>query len=75
MSSQDLAKIVAANVRRNRKARGWSQEVLAAETGLHRTYIGAIERAEQSITLATLQRLAKTLECSPQSLITESKEK
>lgn len=75
MSSQDLAKIVAANVRRNRKVRGWSQEVLAAETGLHRTYIGAIERAEQSITLATLQRLAETLECSPQSLITESKEK
>ncbi|MBA7707794.1 HTH-type transcriptional regulator SutR [subsurface metagenome] len=71
MSSQDLAKIVAANVRKNRKARGWSQEKLADKTGLHRTYIGAIERAEQSITLATLQRLAEALECSPQLLITQ----
>ncbi len=44
-----------------REERGWSQEELAFECGLHRTYIGAVERGEYNITLLTLRRITDTL--------------
>jgi transcriptional regulator with XRE-family HTH domain len=47
-----------------RKKHGWSQEDLAYECGLHRTYIGAVERGEYNITLLTLRRITDTLEIS-----------
>ena len=53
--------IVAAAVRRLRTALGWSQEELGARAGLHRTYVGAIERCEENITLRTLDQLADAL--------------
>lgn len=40
---------------------GLSQEAFAARCRLHRTYVGAIERCEENITLATLDKLAKAL--------------
>ena len=48
-------------VRELRTKRGYSQESLADAIGLHRTYIGAIERGEQSVSLDNIDRLAKTL--------------
>ncbi|MGH9815884.1 MAG: helix-turn-helix domain-containing protein [Candidatus Acidiferrales bacterium] len=48
---------------------GLSQEDLAEKCGLHRTYVGAIERAERNITLSTLNRLAVALAVSPEELI------
>ena len=39
--------------------RGWSQDDLADAAGLHRTYIGTVERAEQSITLDSVEKIAK----------------
>lgn len=56
-----LRKTVAANVRSARAALGLSQEALAAEAGLHRTYIGAIERAERNLSLDNIERLALAL--------------
>lgn len=53
--------MVAANVRRLRKAKGVSQEAFADDCGLHRTYIGAIERAERNVSLDNIERLAKGL--------------
>jgi transcriptional regulator with XRE-family HTH domain len=46
------------NVRLLRVTRGWSQEVLAEMSGLHRTYISMIERRDKNIGLDSLERLA-----------------
>lgn len=48
-------------VRDLRRARGYSQESLADEVGLHRTYIGAIERGEQNVSIDNIAKLAKAL--------------
>lgn len=48
-------------VRDERLKRGLSQEELAEKAGLHRTYIGMIERAEKNITLINIEKIAKSL--------------
>ena len=49
------------NVRDKRESLGLSQEQLASKAGVHRTYIGMIERGEKNITLHNISRLAKAL--------------
>ncbi len=56
-------------VRTLRKVRGLSQEQLAELTGLHRTYIGGIERGERNVSLINIVRLAKALDVSPSDLL------
>lgn len=68
-SPSELRGTVAANVRRLRLALDFSQEALAAEAGLHRTYIGAIERAERNLSLDNIERLAKALKVAPSLLL------
>lgn len=48
-------------VRELRKQHGWSQEEFADKAGLHRTYIGSVERGEQNVSIDNIERLAKTL--------------
>jgi transcriptional regulator with XRE-family HTH domain len=48
-------------LRQSREAVGWSQETLAFESGIHRTYIGAIERGEKNVTIRNIHRIARTL--------------
>ncbi len=48
-------------VRKERNKLGLSQEELAARAGVHRTYIGMIERAEKNITLENIEKVAKAL--------------
>lgn len=48
-------------VRAERDKLGFSQEELASRVGVHRTYIGMIERAEKNITLENIERIAKAL--------------
>lgn len=67
----DLQQIVADNVRSYRKQQNLSQEALADLCGLHRTYVGAIERSERNITLNTLEKLASSLGVSAVDLITQ----
>lgn len=49
-------------VRAERLKRGYSQEQLGDRAGLHRTYIGMIERAEKNITLENIGKIAKGLD-------------
>ncbi len=56
-------------VRKERTKRGLSQEQLAELAGVHRTYIGMIERAEKNITLETIEKVAEALELPPQALL------
>lgn len=65
--------ILADNLRAFRAERGWSQEQFADRCGLHRTYIGAIERGERNVTLNTLNHIASALEVSSAELISESR--
>jgi Predicted transcriptional regulator with C-terminal CBS domains len=69
-----LRQTFARNLRRERSLRGLSQEQLADVCGLHRTYIGGIERCERNITLATLERIAHALEVNPVALLKDSVE-
>jgi transcriptional regulator with XRE-family HTH domain len=70
MASHDSAKAVAQNLRRLRLEREWSQEDCAEKCGLHRTYIGAVERGERNITLATLDTIAAAFGIAPVELLT-----
>ena len=57
------------NVRKARLAKKLSQEDLADLAGVHRTYIGMIERAEKNITLISIEKIASALGVKPKDLI------
>lgn len=59
---KDVLLIFGKTVCELRKRKGYSQEQLAFKAGLHRTYIGMIERAEKNITLINIQKIAEALE-------------
>lgn len=60
MSKTTLVKF-GGKVREERLKQDLSQEELAARAGVHRTYIGMIERAEKNITLENIEKIAKAL--------------
>lgn len=57
----DLLQKLGDNLRRLRELTGKSQETLANECGLHRTYVGAVERGERNPTYLSLTKYAKGL--------------
>lgn len=59
----DVRRRLAVNMKRLRKERGWSQEVLADECGLDRTYISGIERVVRNPTITVIERIALALNC------------
>lgn len=64
-----LRAIFAENVRTLRKERDLSQEALADVAGLHRTYIGSVERGERNLSLDNIGKIAAALGVSPDSLL------
>lgn len=67
----DVRALIGKNVRRIRQERGWSQEDLAFESGLHRTYISGIERGVRNPTATVIERLAITLGVRPSLLFAD----
>lgn len=57
------------NIRTLRKQAGWSQEELAEISGLHRTYVGAIERGERNVSLINIVQIARALRVKPADLL------
>lgn len=64
-----LVAVFAGNVRRLRRERGLSQEELAEAAGVHRTYVGMIERGEKNVTIYNIERIAIALDVPPGSLL------
>ena len=56
----DIRRRLGLNVQRLRRQKGWSQEELAFESGIHRTYVSGIERGVRNPTLINVAKLAKT---------------
>lgn len=71
MGHVDLNARLGENLRQRRHAVGLSQEALADHCGLHRTYIGAVERGERNVTLRTLEKIATALAVDPVELLRE----
>ena len=65
----DVRSRLATNMKSLRKARGWSQEVLADEAGLDRTYISGIERKVKNPTVSVVDKVATALNCSLGALL------
>lgn len=63
--------LFANRVREERKRQGLSQEQLAEKTGLHRTYIGSVERGERNVSIDNVERIAKALGARPADLLVE----
>ena len=61
MITNTILDVFARNLQELRKERGLSQEHLAARAGVHRTYIGMIERSEKNITLLNMEKIAIAL--------------
>ena len=70
-SEFSILNIFGKNVRKYRNQLNISQEELAYRAGLHRTYIGMIERAEKNITLINIEKIAKALYVKIENLVTD----
>lgn len=69
--TDNIVDTLAYNVRALRKEKGLSQEELANSCGLHRTYIGSVERGERNVTLSTLEALSEALEVTVIELLSK----
>jgi transcriptional regulator with XRE-family HTH domain len=69
MTTTPARKQIGNKIRKIRKEQGLSQEELGFQSGLHRTYIGSIERAEQNISIDNIYKIAKALKVNPKDLL------
>lgn len=67
-----LRKKLGRAIRRLRSRAGYSQEAFADACGLHRTYIGSVERGERNISLENIECIAKTLGLTAGQLLLEA---
>lgn len=71
-STPSIRFVLATNLRKLRQQKGLSQEDLADLAGLHRTYIGSVERAERNISIDNIEKLATALGCQVCDLVGDS---
>ena len=64
-----ILKQFSGRVKKLRVKNNWSQEELAKRAGLHRTYIGSIERSERNVSLINIERIAKALKVKISDLV------
>ncbi len=67
-----LTKTLSNNIKKLRSDMNLSQEELADKCGLHRTYVGAVERGERNVTLSSLEVLALALNVDVPTLLTDN---
>lgn len=67
-----LQRTVGRNLRAHREARGLSQEGFGEVLGVHRTYMGGVERGERNLTLRSVERMAARIGVDPLSLLTDT---
>jgi transcriptional regulator with XRE-family HTH domain len=65
----DLQRTVGRNLRAFRQALGLSQEAFADVVGVHRTYMGGLERGERNLTLRSVERIADRVGVKPLELL------
>ncbi|HEU4739054.1 MAG TPA: helix-turn-helix transcriptional regulator [Solirubrobacterales bacterium] len=65
----DLQRTIGRNLRAYRLAHGLSQEAFAEILGVHRTYMGSVERGERNLTLRSVERLAARIDEEPLTLL------
>ena len=70
---EKIIKVIATNVRYYRNKAGLSQEKLAERAGLHRTYIGGVERGEYNVSAINIARIAQALDIEPFILLVEKR--
>lgn len=69
MCDSKILKVFGQRIKRLRIQRSWSQDELGQRAGLHRTYIGSIERSERNISLLNIERIARALNVPVQLLV------
>ncbi|WP_343283916.1 helix-turn-helix domain-containing protein [Actinomyces oris] len=65
----DLQKTVGRNLRAYRLEKGLSQEAFADQLGVHRTYMGGVERGERNLTLKSLEKMAEQIGVEARELL------
>ena len=64
-------KTLGSRIRDRRKALSWTQEELADQAGLDRSYIGGVERGGRNLTFTVLRQIARALDCPVAQLMTD----
>ena len=67
----DILKKFGQKVKQLRQEKNWTQENLAEKTGLHRTYIGSIERNERNVSILNIERIAEAFGLTASELLND----
>lgn len=71
MATRSVKSRFGTRIRKLRDERGYSQEKLAERAGLHRNYVGGVERGERNVALENIVKLARALSVSPRDLFAD----